>query len=301
MIIHERISDANSAIIFSVDRASPEISGLVRSVIEDNPNHGSYILNGYMNLMEHSTDYSSVDLDDITVGIVTLTVGHWDLMDEHIRSIYQTYPHPKEFYIVPNIDFGMSLGAALNKGIKRALKDGCDYVVYSADDVVVGEGAIQTLVSHLIVNDLWITHGLAHNTSGWDTFAASPALFVHVGFFDEFFYPAYFEDNSFDRRLTLKNPKKQAYIPVELFHKKSQTINRMDPQRLSQHHADFSRVQRLYTAMWGGPPGHETYTIPWNGDPPQEFEGIKITKTESWRDPRYIWPSADDLRDMPNF
>jgi len=217
------------------------------------------------------------------LGIVSLTVGHWDLMNDHIMSIYDHYPFPKEFYIVPNVDFGMSLGQAFNKGIKRALRDGCDLVCYIADDVMIGENSIQTLMSN--IHDKWIVHALGTtNSAGWDFFLTTPELWTEVGFLDESFYPAYFEDNSFARRLTMKDDTKYLYLQgIEFTHLHSQTIARMTNEQKTEQHNNFRRVERMYEAMWGGKVGGETFTEPWNGNPPEEFEGLKVIPVEYWQ------------------
>lgn len=223
-----------------------------------------------------------MDYNQIKVGIVSLTVGNWDLMPPHIQSIYDTYKHPKEFYIIPNVEYEKSLSAAINAGFKRALKDKCDYIVYSADDVVVGENAIQDLIEHIAANDLWIVNGVGTNTSGWDMFICVPDLFREVGFWDESYYPAYFEDNTFARMLSMRDDTKYAYIPIKFDHLGSQTIRRLTPQQMEQHHENFARLERMYRTMWGGGPGGEVYTTQWNGNRPDEFEGFKTFEVERW-------------------
>jgi len=223
-----------------------------------------------------------MDFSKIRIAIVTLTVGNWDLMDQHIKSIYDTYPFEKDFYIIPNIEYEWSLSGAINKGFWRALNDGHHFIIYSADDVIVGENCIQDLVSHLLQNDVWMVNGVGQNTSGWDMFAAVPALFENVGFWNQSFYPAYFEDNDFARRLSLCDDTKYAYIPVNFQHLGSQTVQRMTPNQKDQHHANFQRLERMYKEMWGGPPGQEVFTQAWNGDRPVTFEGHVTYEPERW-------------------
>lgn len=222
------------------------------------------------------------DFNKLTIGIVSLTVGHWDLMFDHINSLYDTYPFGKNFYLIPNCRYEMSLAQAMNTGFKRALNDNCDAIIYCADDVVAGKDSMQSLIDTLLTERLWMVNGLGPNSSGWDFFAIHPTIFHEVGFWDECFYPAYFEDNSFARRLTLKTTTKYKYIPIEFIHHGSQTIKRMDPESQKKHHHNFSRVSRLYQAMWGGVPGKEIYTVPFNGENITEFMGLKINPPEIW-------------------
>lgn len=227
---------------------------------------------------------TNMDYPSLKLGIVTLTVGHWDLMDSHIRSIYDNYPYPKELYIVPNLAYERSLSAALNTGFKRALREGCDYIAYIADDVSIGPNSIETLLSHLENENKWIVHALGEtNSAGWDMFVVDPIIFKEVGFFDEIFYPAYFEDNSFARRLTLRDDTKYLYQQgIDFFHLHSQTVQRMSPEQLTRHHHEFGRLRMMYIEMWGGDVGAETYTEAWNGNPPEFFDDKKITLAEKW-------------------
>lgn len=222
-----------------------------------------------------------MDFDDVKIGIVSLTVGHWDLMGPHIQSLYDTYPHPKEFFIVPNVDFGMSLSAAINRGFKRAINDGCDFIVYCADDVMAGHNSVQTLVEAMATNDVWMVNGQGANSSGWDFFGMNIEIFRRVGFWDESFYPAYFEDNSFARRLSMTDDTKYLYTPIQFEHIGSQTVKRMTEGQRQQHNNNFNRCAMLFETMWGGPVGKEVYTQAFNGEPwPEEFQGLKLKPPE---------------------
>jgi hypothetical protein len=213
-----------------------------------------------------------VDFDRLRIGFVTLTVGHWDLMADCMRSIYECYPHPKEIYIIPNLDYKMSVSAALNKGFKRAMAEHCDYIVYVADDVIVRGDDIQRMLTSLIENDLWVK---LFNL-GFAFFAVNPEVFKHVGYWDEGFYPAYFEDNDWQYRIILKDPSKisgsihESEDIAQSIHIGSATLKRMTPEEQERHHENFRRNRDRYIRKWGGEPLHEVYTVPWNGDPPPE-------------------------------
>lgn len=206
----------------------------------------------------------SINFNLFKVGFVNLTVGHWDLMNDHIKSIYDNYPYDKNFYIIPNIEFELSLAAALNKGFKLALKDGCDYIAYCADDTVIGEDCIQELLRNLIDRDLLIAIG-TNVSASWDCFVIKPEIFDVVGYWEEGFYPAYFEDNCYARTIDMKAPDRIAFVPANFVHIGSQTVNRFSKEDLARHHEYFDINRQRYIAMWGGPPGKETYAEPWNG------------------------------------
>lgn len=212
-----------------------------------------------------------MDFSSIKVGIVTLTVGNWDLMPNHLDSIVRTYPYPKEFYIVPNFNFEVSLATTLNKGFKRAINENCNYIVYSADDTIIGEDCLQTIINKVVEEDLWFCGAQGVNCSGWDTFVVNPIVFSDVGFFDEGFYPAYFEDNDFAYRMDIKNKDKVGYIPANLQHLGSETLKRLPGDVKLKHQRYFALNRERYAVKWGGPPKQEIFLIPWNGEPPNDY------------------------------
>src|SRR5512141_2097563 len=131
-------------------------------------------------------------------------------MDQHLKSIYDTYPFPKNIYLLPNLDYKKSLSALMNRGFRAALSDGCDYLCYSADDTILGQDCLQTILNTLEERQLWYCGGSAEHSSGWDTFILDPVILSKVGYWDEGFYPAYFEDNDWYRRIMLVDPLKWA-------------------------------------------------------------------------------------------
>lgn len=201
------------------------------------------------------------------VGIFSLSVGHWDLMYDHMKSIYDNAPPEKEVIIVPNLDYKMSVAGALNKGFDILVSLGCDYIVYVADDVIVADGDIERVVSKL-QEGYWlvVTH------CAFAFFGIDPIVLKEVGYWDEGFYPAYFEDNDWLYRIRLRDPDKVALAEdTHSNHIGSVTLKRMSPAEQEQHHVNFRRNRDRYIAKWGGEPNHEIYTIPWNGNPPDGY------------------------------
>jgi hypothetical protein len=92
-------------------------------------------------------------------------------------------------------------------------------------------------------------------------YATNAACISKVGYFDEGFYPAYFEDNDYHRRINLIDPDRyvghlEALEPE--VKRNSETIRR-DPS-LNQ----FPKSYDYYLRKWGGLPGSETYGTPFN-------------------------------------
>jgi GT2 family glycosyltransferase len=219
-----------------------------------------------------------MDFDAMKLGIVTLTVGNWGLMDGHMSSIMDYYPHDKCIYIVPNLDFDLSLSAAINLGFRRAVNEGCDYIIYSADDTVIGRDCFQTVLTKLVEEDLWFCGGQSLNSpsSGWDVFAINPVILERVGYWDEGFYPAYFEDNDWAHRISLADESKAGYIPADFVHLGSQTVRNMNDGARRRHSIYFEANRERYVAKWGGLPKQETFFVPWNGGEPDTNYDPKV-------------------------
>jgi len=102
--------------------------------------------------------------------------------------------------------------------------------------------------------------------------------------FDESFYPAYFEDRDYFYRLKLN----QGRILEHSFLNPNKFIN---SGTISKDGGDpsinknFYDLQNLYMRKWGGPPGSEFYTNPFNQNPNQDkiIEIISVTYNHGYK------------------
>ena len=84
-----------------------------------------------------------------------------------------------------------------------------------------------------------------------------------VGYFDENFYPAYFEDNDYHRRINFAGMKAVKLNTALYYHYGSMTIKEgADIKRLSNAH--YLKNEDYYRKKWGGTPGKETFETPFN-------------------------------------
>jgi hypothetical protein len=105
----------------------------------------------------------------------------------------------------------------------------------------------------------------------WTVAAVNRAVVETVGLFDTWsFYPLYFDDTDYSRRCAL------AGFPVEEGDwclegdddwPVSLTI-RSDPALAAANNRTWHLNQAAYVAKWGGLPGHETFTTPWDSGQP---------------------------------
>lgn len=96
----------------------------------------------------------------------------------------------------------------------------------------------------------------------WSNFMITETCFQKVGPFDEKFYPAYYEDNDYRYRLKLKGLtyRQLPWLAPEVF--RVSMSREKDPSLCQRVPANLE----YYVAKWGGPPGEETYRIPFDGE-----------------------------------
>jgi GT2 family glycosyltransferase len=154
-------------------------------------------------------------------------------------------------YLVPNRNLGVA--AAWNLIARHA---GQADLIVSNDDIVFANDTIQAMLD--------VAH--AHERAGivspiegqrFCLFYLRRAAYLDVGPFDETFWPAYFEDNDYHRRLTL-NGWESPVAPSGVQHAHSATVKEASAADLELHHARFRANARRYALKHGGMPGQET-------------------------------------------
>lgn len=101
---------------------------------------------------------------------------------------------------------------------------------------------------------------------GFSAVCVSRAAWETVGEFDEGFWPAYFEDVDWHRRMALRGVP-SFEVDVESEHAGSATI-KGDERVHSLVRQTFTRNRDRYTVKWGGPPAAEKFAEPWDGGLP---------------------------------
>jgi len=82
-----------------------------------------------------------------------------------------------------------------------------------------------------------------------------------VGFFDEKFFPAYFEDNDFHHRINLAGYRAIKTSRSIYFHFGSRTL-KSTPNVKEKLNIGYSNNEAYYIKKWGGKPGEEKYKKP---------------------------------------
>lgn len=165
---------------------------------------------------------------------------------------------PDVTYLVPNRNLGVA--AAWNLIAHHA---GQADLIISNDDIVFAPDTTQRMLE---VAERDPRAGIVSPIEGqrFCLFWLRRQAYADVGPFDESFWPAYFEDNDYHRRLTLAGwSSPVALSAVE--HAHSATMRDANAQAIELHHARFRACARRYTRKWGGMPGVETLERPYGG------------------------------------
>lgn len=97
--------------------------------------------------------------------------------------------------------------------------------------------------------------------AGYFCFCVNKKLVDTVGWFDEVFYPAYFEDTDMTYRVKLAGHEVYSVMPA--YHH-SGTTHQNDGERAALIRDNKPRLMRYYQEKWGGMPWKETYLKPFN-------------------------------------
>lgn len=199
------------------------------------------------------------------------TINRYDLLRVALKRYAQELPSIKIYIIdngrqgilnpYPNVTVfeqkeNLGVSESWNRLCKEIFYDH-DYALILNDDIELGktEEEIDNLIEQNKDKDFIV------GTGTWCAFILPKETFWNVGEFNTEFFPAYYEDNDFAYRMKLLNLS--FYTTKELnpiIYRNSMTI-----ERDSSLNNNFEKNKALYKSMWGGEPGNEIFTIPFNG------------------------------------
>jgi len=209
------------------------------------------------------------------VSICIPTVNNYVGLREELESIEAGSIKPDKYYIINNggnfsIDIPgrmyihntprISLAACWNWFIDNVP----EYRIIINDDIVFYNDTLEVFLKAIKDDAIYFPYGIDRINS-FSFFSMPDSIVQRVGRFDEEFYPAYFEDNSYDYRLGLAGTHVMGVYDCNLIHRGSQTIQNYTSAQINQHHKDFEKSRQLYIKMWGGMPKQEKYVTKYNG------------------------------------
>lgn len=199
-------------------------------------------------------------------------------------------------YIIENDE--NCLAKAWNIGVKKALNDGCKYVLLPNLDLRLDEGCIDNLISFArnnpdaIIWSAYCTNGnMDYVTDGetsikreaikfdengtckihysktldsYTCFLIDKKLFNIIGEFDENIKPAYGEDNDMEYRIHLNNMKHLCTKAATFFHHGSMTIRAHDDPEWAKKNLSSSMAEKYLIEKWGGTRENMHYKTPFN-------------------------------------
>ena len=199
------------------------------------------------------------------------TINRSDLLNEALQKYFEDFKNT-EIFIVDNGNQSIitreekfaiyrpteNLGVAKswNHIMDYADKVDATHVLMLNDDIYLGrtEHGIKLLISTNSNADF------INSMQNWCSFILTVDMWKKAGKFDEEFFPAYFEDNSFDYKMSLvKAQKSWTSFLDPVVYRNSMTIAK-EP---SLNHR-FSLNRQTYIDMWGGVPTEEKYVTKFN-------------------------------------
>jgi len=170
------------------------------------------------------------------------------------------------------------LARSWNKGIERALRQGCKYVILPNLDIELAKDTIDNLVDFAKGDDSVMWSGRCSNTGAnyprgdfivnsfdvydnFSLFMVGPRLFKEVGKFDERFEPAYGEDVDLQYRIDLAGKKHTCVDKARFKHHGQTTLKHCHGVTLEKIKGD---TDKYFIKKWGGLPREQVYLKPFN-------------------------------------
>jgi GT2 family glycosyltransferase len=218
----------------------------------------------------------------VKICVVIPTINRKDLLEECLPPLEQSKSIDKIIIIdngkqgLRKIEKGiifvqeanLGVAASWNLGITYALKiEQADWVLVLNDDIVMLREALDNLETNLKPHaDKWLLVGaLAFSTFMLSRAGAAAMEYAPNKYFDEAFFPAYYEDLDFKWRVHFKDSTKYIlkleWLKPAVFRKESSS---------KRNRALWARRtnKSLFLRKWGGTGRRPKFTVPYDGKIP---------------------------------
>lgn len=169
--------------------------------------------------------------------------------------------------VIDNWVENRGVAAAWNLGIYKSMQMGIDRFVIMNDDAYFANGSKPSELLAALNDNTAIA--MPDAEIGFACFALDKHTVDKVGFFDESYTPAYFEDNDYIYRVKMAGLR-YSFTDSSVVHEGSKTQfwkGDGDDERIVSHE-QFRSNRAYYVKKWGGQPGEETYTVPFDNKQP---------------------------------
>ena len=235
-----------------------------------------------------------MDSNGLRIGLVTPVLNNFKGYCQLIGSLRGRLIHP---IIVPNWAQNRGVAPAWNWGIKKAFELGCSHVLVTNDDIVISKELPDILAARLTKSmfegdNVILASGrnvrgnpafdgtmegleamrppadyageVEGDSPDFSCFMVTPRTIQEIGWFDQNFRPAYFEDNDYHYRIHLAGFKTANMAHAPIYHVGSQTQNNPANKGPVVTGQMFDANRQYYRAKWGGNPGEEKFKTPFN-------------------------------------
>ena len=163
--------------------------------------------------------YSRTDLADRLLASIDYPVEHLVIIDNSGTKTWQpAQPAAVKNLWVLQIPFGLGLVGAWNLIVKSTPY--APYWLLVNDDCMFEPGALEVIAAH--ANPEGVGHPDVNPK--WTAMVLGEGCVDRVGLYDERFYPLYFDDNDYERRVIAAGVE-QYVIPAKIHHDNSASIN----------------------------------------------------------------------------
>jgi glycosyltransferase involved in cell wall biosynthesis len=142
-----------------------------------------------------------------------------------------------------------------NVGVAKAwnlgLSADCDWTFVLSMSVIFPNGFSEVLAELNKASEYMMLTEL-----GWHLAGISRKCVEAIGYFDENFYPAYYEDTDYYRRMCLTELPCNGVQRVPCDHPRTSIGTHSGAE------VNYEKLGEYYISKWGGGPGEETYTLP---------------------------------------
>lgn len=164
--------------------------------------------------------------------------------------------HNQPVYIhTPPFNFGCA------KTWNMFMRENDDQVIIANDDVEFLPNTVEHFRDHFKDGAQFMG---ANGSNAFSLFCLRKSTWETVGPFDEQFWPAYYEDNDYMRRMKISGIPLTFFVGHWYHHVGSATIASYTSAEKSEHQRQFAANGQRYKDKWGGPPNAERYTAPYN-------------------------------------
>jgi GT2 family glycosyltransferase len=225
---------------------------------------GTMVLNGAEDLR---TQFDCIDYPVKRYFILDNSQGNPDVLNAIIGIKNTPSKYVNEIKVVHNVS-NVGFSGSVNQIIRQ--NTDCPYWCILSVDWHPKSGQLKKLAKRLEDPYLRIVGILCDETqNGYSSMVITPELLYEVGYLDENFFPAYYEDNDHRYRMKLAGLEWE-YFPLKYDHIVSSTL-KSSSEFQKKNQKTFAENGRYYIEKWGGLPGQEKYETPFNMDLPIDY------------------------------